>query len=323
MERQRKESPPDPSQGAIPSRTPSRGRWRPGALRQGASAVRETRAALQARPAMPAASYTSTGPASRDWGPSHPGSVRAQAEAPSTLDARQGPSAASAAVSSASPIADLIIFPSCAWQPAGRAAETRLALMRRQWSLLATHASDPGRADTRGTTPREPAASPRSPSPSCMCTRAYRPPRQAGYCGCPPAPSSVPPDLGLPVRIGSFLPRHGPAEIELVDVLYADPLMRRTPARYGVPQVPAAVRAQLRRQGIRLRSAGGRSPFLRGRWRDPPAPVLGQPACQVSHLGVTSDGAHQQNRGSPADSPWPAARRSHAQARPSYPECVT
>lgn len=29
------------------------------------------------------------------------------------------------------------------------------------------------------------------------------------------------------------------AEIELVDALYADPLVRRTLTRYGVPQVPA------------------------------------------------------------------------------------
>ena len=160
-------------------------------------------------------------------------------------------------------------------------------------------------------------------------------------------------DLGLPVRVGGPAPRRGPTEIELVDALYADPLVRRTLARHGVPRVPAGgpiwqrfpvalpigpelaaelyvdcglgtrhiellsgqpaqtVRALLHRQGVRLRSAGGRSPFLR-RWRGTPAPALGPTVRMVSHLGVTGDGAHHENRGFPADGPWPAARRSHA-----------
>jgi hypothetical protein len=112
-------------------------------------------------------------------------------------------------------------------------------------------------------------------------------------------------DLGLPVRIGGPPPRMGPAEIKLVDALYADPLVHRTLARHGVPIVPAGgpiwqrfptalplgpelaaelylncglgirhiellcgqpnetVRSWLRRQGVRLRPAGGRSPFMR------------------------------------------------------------
>ena len=47
-------------------------------------------------------------------------------------------------------------------------------------------------------------------------------------------------DLGLPVRIGGPAPRAGPAEIELVDALYADPMVRRVMARHGVPRVAAA-----------------------------------------------------------------------------------
>jgi hypothetical protein len=132
-------------------------------------------------------------------------------------------------------------------------------------------------------------------------------------------------DLGLPVRVGGPPPRRGPTEIELVGALYADPLVRRTLARYDVPRVPAGgpiwqrfpiafpigpelaaelyvdcglgtrhiellsgqsaetVRALLRRQGIRLRAAGGRSPFLR-RWRSARAPALGPAACPVSQL---------------------------------------
>jgi hypothetical protein len=46
-------------------------------------------------------------------------------------------------------------------------------------------------------------------------------------------------DLGLPVRVGGPAPRRGPTEIELVDALYADPLVRRTLARHSVPRVPA------------------------------------------------------------------------------------
>jgi hypothetical protein len=46
-------------------------------------------------------------------------------------------------------------------------------------------------------------------------------------------------DLGLPVRIGGPPPRHGPAEIELVDALYADPLVRGALERHGIAAVPA------------------------------------------------------------------------------------
>ena len=115
-------------------------------------------------------------------------------------------------------------------------------------------------------------------------------------------------DHGLPVRTGGAVPRCGPADIELIRALYADPDVRRTLARYGVPPVtgvgpiwrrfpvpvglsaelaaelyescglatthielltgqPAAsVRRLLHRTGVRLRTAGGRSPFLR-KWR--------------------------------------------------------
>jgi hypothetical protein len=133
-------------------------------------------------------------------------------------------------------------------------------------------------------------------------------------------------DLGLPVRIGGPPPRRGRAEIELVDALYADPLVRRALTRYGVPAVaaggpiwqrfpaalpigpelaaelyvdcgistrhiellsgqPAAtVGRLLHRQGVRLRTAGGRSPFLR-RWRRASTPAVGLAVGQVSHLG--------------------------------------
>jgi hypothetical protein len=46
-------------------------------------------------------------------------------------------------------------------------------------------------------------------------------------------------DLGLPVRIGGPAPRGGPAEIELLDALYADPMVGRVMARHGLPRVPA------------------------------------------------------------------------------------
>jgi hypothetical protein len=46
-------------------------------------------------------------------------------------------------------------------------------------------------------------------------------------------------DAGLPVRIGGPPPRHGPAEIELIAAIYADPLVRRTLARHGIAAVPA------------------------------------------------------------------------------------
>ena len=45
-------------------------------------------------------------------------------------------------------------------------------------------------------------------------------------------------DQGLPVRIGGPLPRHGPSEIELIDALYADPLVRRAMFRHGIAPRP-------------------------------------------------------------------------------------
>jgi hypothetical protein len=115
-------------------------------------------------------------------------------------------------------------------------------------------------------------------------------------------------DQGLPVRVGGPKPRHGPGEIELIDALYADPLVRRALFRHGIAPRPAGgpiwerfpvpvdvgqdlaaelyvscglglrhielisgqpsetIRALLHGQGIKLRSPGGRSPFMR-RWR--------------------------------------------------------
>jgi hypothetical protein len=45
-------------------------------------------------------------------------------------------------------------------------------------------------------------------------------------------------DAGLPVRIGGPPPRRGPSEIELIEALYADPMVRNALTRHGVPQVP-------------------------------------------------------------------------------------
>ena len=115
-------------------------------------------------------------------------------------------------------------------------------------------------------------------------------------------------DQGLPVRIGGPEPRHGPSEIELIDALYADSLVRQALSRHGIAPRPAGgpiwerfpvpvdigqdlakelyvscglglrhielisgqpgetIRALLRGQDIKLRSPGGRSPFMR-RWR--------------------------------------------------------
>jgi hypothetical protein len=41
-------------------------------------------------------------------------------------------------------------------------------------------------------------------------------------------------DEGLPVRMGGPEPARGPAEIELIDALYADPLVRQALSRYGI-----------------------------------------------------------------------------------------
>jgi hypothetical protein len=115
-------------------------------------------------------------------------------------------------------------------------------------------------------------------------------------------------DQGLPVRIGGPAPRNGPSAIELIDALYADPLVRRALLRHGIALRPGrgpiwqrfpapvdvspdlakelyascglslrhielisgqpaeTIRSRLRGQGIKLRSPGGKSPFMR-RWR--------------------------------------------------------
>jgi hypothetical protein len=44
-------------------------------------------------------------------------------------------------------------------------------------------------------------------------------------------------DAGLPVRVGGPPPRRGPSEIELIEALYADPMVRKVLIRHGVPQV--------------------------------------------------------------------------------------
>jgi transposase len=46
-------------------------------------------------------------------------------------------------------------------------------------------------------------------------------------------------DLGLPVRVGGPPPKRGPSEIELVEALYADPLVEATLRHHRLPQVPA------------------------------------------------------------------------------------
>ena len=46
-------------------------------------------------------------------------------------------------------------------------------------------------------------------------------------------------DLGLPVRVGGPPPKRGPSELELVEALYADPLVEATLRRHHLPQVPA------------------------------------------------------------------------------------
>jgi transposase len=46
-------------------------------------------------------------------------------------------------------------------------------------------------------------------------------------------------DQGLPVRLGGPAPYRGPTDIELVDALYADPLVRRALDWHGLPIVPA------------------------------------------------------------------------------------
>ncbi len=46
-------------------------------------------------------------------------------------------------------------------------------------------------------------------------------------------------DEGLPVRLGGPEPAHGPAAIELVEALYADPLVRRVLARHHISRRPA------------------------------------------------------------------------------------
>ncbi|MGB6458308.1 MAG: hypothetical protein WBH47_27870 [Streptosporangiaceae bacterium] len=46
-------------------------------------------------------------------------------------------------------------------------------------------------------------------------------------------------DEGLPVRVGGPEPSSGPAEIELIDALYADPLVQHALARHGIARSPA------------------------------------------------------------------------------------
>jgi hypothetical protein len=46
-------------------------------------------------------------------------------------------------------------------------------------------------------------------------------------------------DLGMPVRVGGAVVQPGPQEIELVDALYADPLVAAALARHKIAAVPA------------------------------------------------------------------------------------
>jgi hypothetical protein len=115
-------------------------------------------------------------------------------------------------------------------------------------------------------------------------------------------------DEGFPVRVGGPEPRRGPTEIELVDALYADPLVQQAMAHHGLVRRPAGgpiwqrfpdpvpvspglaeelyvccglgvrhiellsgqpaqtILQLLHAQGVKVRAAGGRSPFMR-RWR--------------------------------------------------------
>jgi hypothetical protein len=45
-------------------------------------------------------------------------------------------------------------------------------------------------------------------------------------------------DAGLPVRVGGPPPGRGPSEIELIEALYADTMVREVLTRHGVPRVP-------------------------------------------------------------------------------------
>jgi len=44
--------------------------------------------------------------------------------------------------------------------------------------------------------------------------------------------------LGLPVRVGGTVPQPGPEEIELIEALYADPLVAPALGQYEIPRVP-------------------------------------------------------------------------------------
>lgn len=46
-------------------------------------------------------------------------------------------------------------------------------------------------------------------------------------------------DLGLPVRVGGPEPRQGPGEIELIEALYADPLVQQALGRHNIARRPA------------------------------------------------------------------------------------
>jgi hypothetical protein len=46
-------------------------------------------------------------------------------------------------------------------------------------------------------------------------------------------------DEGLPVRVGGPEPGGGPAEIELIEALYADPLVEHVLARHGIAPTPS------------------------------------------------------------------------------------
>ena len=63
-------------------------------------------------------------------------------------------------------------------------------------------------------------------------------------------------DEGLPVRVGGPEPSHGPGEIELVEALYADPLVRQALARHHIARRrPAARSGSGSRSRSRSRSA--------------------------------------------------------------------
>lgn len=133
-------------------------------------------------------------------------------------------------------------------------------------------------------------------------------------------------DEGLPVRVGGPEPGHGPADIELVEALYADPLVERVLARHHISRrpaggpiwqrfpVPVPVSAELAEELYVGCGLGVRHIEL----------LTGQPAQTVLRL-LRADGIARRSAGgrSPFLRRWrgglleaPAPQRSHPLRRP-------